>query len=160
MEERLQKSYKGSQKIVLADDDSDDRELFLEAANFVDPDITITMAKDGEELMDCLLIKKQRPDLIFLDLNMPRKNGKECLIEIRKDKIFKTIPIIIYTTSLNPQDVEETFNHGAEFFLRKPNTFEELKEMLNMVLTTAMGNANLRIREKFVLNGTVKKAHN
>mgnify|MGYP003579274684 CR=1 FL=1 len=76
-------THKRSYNIIVADDDSDDRELFEEAATFADPGITITLARDGEELMEHLLNRSLLPDMIFLDLNMPRKNGKECLTEIR-----------------------------------------------------------------------------
>src|SRR6478752_6042239 len=137
MEERLQENYKALKKVLLADDDSDDRELFREAAGFVDPNVNIITANDGEELMTNLTRDNMTmPDLIFLDLNMPKKNGKECLSEIRSNSILKGIPVIIYTTSLNPIDIEDTFNSGALYFFRKPNSFEELKEVLHQVFTT------------------------
>jgi DNA-binding response OmpR family regulator len=138
--------------IVLVDDDADDRILFIEAMDFVHPLANIFTKKDGEELMEHLSASSLEPDVIFLDLNMPRINGKECLKELRANKKYQTTPIIIFTTSLNPVDVQETFNEGATFFMRKPNSFEELKETLHNLLHSRIKTANERSREKFVIN--------
>jgi CheY-like chemotaxis protein len=138
--------------IILADDDSDDRDLFTEAVNFFDPTITVVTKRDGEQLMEFLENDPTKFDLIFLDLNMPRKNGKECLAEIKANGKLSNTPIIIYTTSLNPIDIEETFRMGANSFLRKPNSFEELKETLAIVL-----GGKLRIMEKTRDNFVVGK---
>jgi CheY-like chemotaxis protein len=150
MEERLKSTRKGPLNIVLADDDSDDRDLFQEAATFVEPSIKIIMTRDGEELMDVLTKGNTKPDLIFLDLNMPKKNGKECLIEIQEDISLNNIPVIIYTTSLNQLDIQETFEIGAKYFLRKPNSFEELKEILRRTLKIKFSEP--RTKDAFVLN--------
>ena len=143
---------KRSFSIIVADDDSDDRELFEEAATFADPGISITLAHDGEELMDQLLNRSLLPDMIFLDLNMPRKNGKECLTEIRAIDRLHGIPVIIYSTSLNPSDIEETFNQGARHFFRKPNSFEELKQILFKLLGKYRPVAEMQKWENFMLN--------
>jgi CheY-like chemotaxis protein len=124
------KSILGHTRIVLADDDADDRDLFNEAMEIINPIIKVEMVRDGQELMD-FLHQNVRPDLIFLDLNMPKKNGKECLTEIRIDAKLKDIPVIIYTTSLNPSDIEACSQGGATNFIRKPNSFEELKSILS-----------------------------
>lgn len=139
--------------ILLADDDSDDRELFEEAATIIDPNLRITMARDGEELMEVLLKGEKRPDLIFLDLNMPRKNGKECLAEISGNEELSNIPVIIYSTSINPTDIEDTYRNGAHFFFRKPNSFEQLKNILHQIIESGIENGAPRVREHFVLNG-------
>jgi CheY-like chemotaxis protein len=152
MEETWQTSTNTHPHIVLADDDSDDRELFEEAVTVVDPRIKISMAKDGEELME-LLKTNSTLDMIFLDLNMPKKNGKECLTEIMESNILKNIPVIIYTTSLNPDDIEETFNHGAHHFFRKPNSYEELKNILHKLLRDSRPHSQPRVKETFLLNG-------
>jgi CheY-like chemotaxis protein len=140
----FQQSHKS---ILLADDDADDRELFVEAVNFIDPNITVTLKSDGEELMDFLAANTVGFDLIFLDLNMPRKNGKECLSELTKSQ---QAPVIIYTTSLNPIDIEETFALGAACFLRKPNSFEELKATLAIVLKDESMKSE-KSKERFVI---------
>ncbi|HEY0743529.1 MAG TPA: response regulator [Chryseosolibacter sp.] len=146
MKERVQ-HYKN---IILVDDDSDDRALFTEAVNFVDPTINVITRSDGEHLMEFLENDPGMFELIFLDLNMPRKNGKECLTEIRANKKLSNIPVIVYTTSLNPVDIEETYNLGARFFLRKPSSFEELKETLAVVLDAKFAAAE-KTRDNFVV---------
>jgi CheY-like chemotaxis protein len=141
--------------VLLADDDSDDRELFKEAVRVVDQTVRVEVARDGDELMERL--KHNAPDLLFLDLNMPRKNGRECLRDIHKDKLLRTIPVIIYTTSLNPLDVEDTFKYGAVHFFRKPSSFEELKEILGRILHSEVLSRQ-PLKENFVLNGDIKFA--
>lgn len=137
--------------IVLVDDDSDDRDLFKEALSFIHPLAQVETRCDGEELMDGLATMSIVPDVIFLDLNMPRKNGKECLIELRASTEFRETPIVIYTTSLNPVDIHETYVHGATYFMRKPNSFEELKETLHNLLYSLLKTAE-RSKDKFVVN--------
>lgn len=116
--------------ILLADDDSDDRDLFKEAIGLVNPHVQVTIVRDGEELIEYLTNNLPGPDMIFLDLNMPRKNGKECLDEITNHTRWKEIPVVIYTTSINPKDVEDCARKGAFDFVRKPNSFEDLKIIL------------------------------
>jgi CheY-like chemotaxis protein len=151
----MESTLKKFTNIILVDDDCDDRDLFIEAVSSIHPFADIVSKKDGEELMDYLSSSSAMPDIIFLDLNMPRKNGKECLTELRANKKFRTTPIIIFTTSLNPVDVQETFNEGASFFMRKPNSFEELKETLHNLLYIHLKTVNERSRDKFVLTRTL-----
>jgi CheY-like chemotaxis protein len=142
------------QNVLLVDDDSDDRDLFTEAVSLVDPSISVEVKKDGEELMQYLSSTSQLPDVIFLDLNMPKKNGKECLIELRGDKQLSNIPVIIYTTSLNPIDIEDTFKQGAQFFFRKPNSFEEMKEILRKILLADISTDD-RNKDSFLIASNV-----
>lgn len=116
--------------ILLAEDDADDRELFVEALATVNPSAKVAVVEDGEQLIDHLRRTIEVPDCIFLDLNMPRKNGKECLIEIKGTERTENIPVIIYSTSLNTKDIDETFEGGASCFIRKPNSFKDLKGLL------------------------------
>lgn len=137
--------------VLLADDDPDDRDLFEEAAGVLNRDITMTMVKDGVQLMDTLLSQVPLPDMIFLDLNMPKKNGKECLQEISLHSRLQRVPIIIYTTSLNPIDIDDTYSSGAFRFFKKPNSFEELKEILNKAFD-AVKFGGSKSKDKFILN--------
>ena len=155
MTELLRDRFKN---IMLVDDDSDDRDLFFEAIAFVSPTAKVETKRDGEELMDHLSKTHSLPDVIFLDLNMPRKNGKECLAEIMADGRLNTIPVVIYTTSLNPTDIHETFNQGACRFFRKPNSVEDLKELLNILLMSDNIGLNERNRENYVLIRQLKFA--
>jgi len=121
--------------IFLAEDDIDDRILFEEALREVSLKTQLTIAKDGQHLIHIL---DQRvpppPDMIFIDLNMPRKNGFECLEEIKQTPKLKDIPIIIFSTSAQPEAVNKVYEQGANYFIRKPNTFHLLKKTLQKVL--------------------------
>lgn len=153
----MHESFQSCKNILLVDDDVDDRDLFAEALSILDPSIQLTTKRDGEEMMDHLGKDIAPLDIIFLDLNMPKKNGKECLLELRANEVYKDIPIVVYTTSLNPTDIEETYKHGANFFLRKPNSFEELKETLNGMLRSSHQMLTDRNRERFVIQGSLKQ---
>jgi CheY-like chemotaxis protein len=140
-------------RIILAEDDADDRQLFLEALFEVQPTITVATVENGEKLMTHLHENDLPPDCIFLDLNMPRKNGKECLLEIRKNPKTERIPVIIYSTSLNSRDVDETYRFGATCFVRKPYSFGELKDILTDNLTLMLVRPDHpRVRGNFVIN--------
>ena len=121
--------------ILLADDDDDDRLFFKDAIGEVKVKTVVNMVNDGVELMDYLNNADTRlPNLIFLDLNMPRKDGMECLKEIRSNHKLKDLSIAIYSTSALEKDIEETFVKGANIYIKKPNDFEELKSILDKVI--------------------------
>ena len=117
----------------LVDDDIDDVSLFQEMLTEVDPSIKFTHANDGQEALDQLLSKSTKPDLIFLDLNMPRMDGKQCLKLIKQAELLKEIPVIMYTTSSRSQDIEETMLHGAVCFITKPSSIRELESILTSI---------------------------
>lgn len=122
-------------RIALADDDFDDRQFFQEAIEEVPIRTMLQMFHDGQELMDHLNDQgTPLPDLIFLDLNMPVKNGMQCLKEIRANGRFDQISIAIYSTSSSEMDIEDTFVNGANIYLNKPNNFVKLQESLAKVL--------------------------
>ncbi len=121
--------------IMLADDDEDDRLFFKEAFEEVKIKYTISAFNDGEQLMEYLYQENNPlPDIIFLDLNMPRKSGIECLKEIRANERLKKISVAIYSTSSSEQDIEDTFVSGANVYIRKPNDFNMLKKILSDVV--------------------------
>lgn len=123
--------------ILLADDDEDDRLLFTEAFSELKIKTIVHTVNTGIQLMERLKMKNIRlPHLLFLDLNMPRKNGLECLKEIRSDKKLKGISIAIYSTSGTEKDMEETFRNGANVYITKPNDFNILKQILEKVVVT------------------------
>jgi len=140
--------------IILADDDDDDRLFFKDAIEEIKVKTVITMVKDGVELMDLLNEpEKKIPNLVFLDLNMPRKNGMECLNEIRRNHKLKDLSIAIYSTSGLEKDIEETFIKGANIYIKKPNDFEVLKNMLAKVITLNWQYHTSGLnRENFLLN--------
>jgi CheY-like chemotaxis protein len=123
--------YSEPLRILLADDDADDRLLFKEALSGLKIKTSVETVKDGVELMEFLAQKTEvLPQLIFLDLNMPKKNGFECLKEIKSIERYKDISIAIYSTSTSEHDINETFILGANVYLSKPGDFETLKALL------------------------------
>ncbi len=127
-----------SLKILLADDDENDRLLFKEALEELKINCIVHTVNNGIQLMDYLTKKDATlPHLIFLDLNMPRKNGLEYLKEIRSNEKFKEISIAIYSTSASKYDIDETFSNGANVYIKKPSDFNTLKQLLNKVVSTA-----------------------
>lgn len=123
--------------IALADDDEDDRLFFTEAFEELKIKSKVSTFKDGAELMDYLVQPNNKlPDLLFLDLNMPKKSGLECLEEIKANNRLNTMVIAIYSTSASEKDVENTFVQGANIYIKKPNDFEKLKKVLSEVVTT------------------------
>ncbi|MGF1635505.1 MAG: response regulator [Cyclobacteriaceae bacterium] len=139
--------------ILLADDDESDRLLFKEAFAEIKIQTVVNTVNDGTELMEWLNLNNNRsPDLLFLDLNMPCKNGVECLLEIKSDKRLKDIFIAIYSTSNNEKDIEETFCNGANVYITKPSRFEMLKQVLErVVLVTYQYRDQSLKRENFLL---------
>lgn len=121
-------------KLIIADDDHDDQILLKEALeDFENPPLT-QMVSDGCQLVRALE-KELLPDLVLMDLNMPNKNGIECLLEIRSNARFNKLPIIVLSTSKDPHDIEACFNSGANLFFSKPYTFKDLKTLVHSVLT-------------------------
>ena len=122
--------------VILADDDEDDRFLFLEAFGELKIRTKVDTFKDGVFLMDYLNGEDVViPQILFLDLNMPRKSGIECLKEIRENKDFRNMAIAIYSTSSSEEDIEDTFVCGANIYIQKPNDYKELKKILSNVVT-------------------------
>lgn len=119
--------------ILLADDDKDHAFLFERMIRKVDPSMTISHVKDGEELICFLHLNKV--DLLFLDLNMPCKNGYECLQEIRRDPSLKHLPIVVYSSSSHMSDIQKSFLHRADFYLVKPFNAEHFKTALKAILS-------------------------
>ncbi len=125
--------------ILLVDDDADDRDMFCEALHEVDDSVECIAAQDGAEALGILQAGLGTlPDWIFLDLNMPRLNGQQCLSEIKRTGTLLHIPVIIYTTSKQQQDIDETRKLGAAHFITKPNTFDGICRSIAGVLTAGV----------------------
>lgn len=122
--------------IILADDDQDDRLFFTDAFSELKISTKVQTFNDGVELMNYLNQENAiLPDVLFLDLNMPKKSGKECLNEIKENDKFKDIAVAIYSTSSSEEDIEDTFVRGANIYIKKPNDFNILKKVLSDVVT-------------------------
>jgi len=124
--------------ILLADDDEGDRLLFTDAFSELKITTVVKTVNDGVELMDQLKRNDVRlPHLLFLDLNMPPKNGLECLKEIKSIEKLQNIFVAIYSTSNNEKDIEDTFLNGANVYITKPADYKELKQVLEKAVKTA-----------------------
>lgn len=123
-------------RFVIVDDDIDDQELFMEAVGEIDSSIECSSFSDCEHALHQMKNGlTDLPDVIFLDLNMPRLNGKQCLAELKKHEKLKNIPVVIYSTSSEKRDIDETTRLGAAHFVTKPNRFEELCKVLSQVIS-------------------------
>jgi CheY-like chemotaxis protein len=120
--------------IFYADDDSDDRELFADALNEVDPRIKLVLAANGREIMELVANQKEVPDFIFLDINMPVMSGKECLTALRKMDRLKSVPIIMYTTTSNKEEFRNLELLGAADCVVKGISFKAIKDSLRSIL--------------------------
>lgn len=121
-------------QILVAEDDEDDKLLILKAFEKILPQENVYCVEDGEALINYLNrvgpyadeIKYPTPDIILLDLNMPKKDGIEALAEIKGNEKIKMIPVIIFTTSDNQLDIAITYKMGSSSYITKPETFEKL----------------------------------
>ncbi len=120
--------------LLIVDDDPDDVQLFSEAVSGINNSFRCLSASNGEEALQLLKEAIIKPDFIFLDLNMPRMNGKQCLVQLKTDSQFAYIPVIIYSTSKVKKDIEDTLRLGAVSFLTKPNKFDHLVKAISYVL--------------------------
>jgi CheY-like chemotaxis protein len=120
----------------IADDDLDDQELFIAALKEINSLCKCITATNGYEALKQLQeMKAPYPDFIFLDLNMPRLDGRQLLAAIKQMSELQDIPVIIYSTSADQRDIEETMQLGATHFLQKPNRFEDLRNALQDILS-------------------------
>jgi CheY-like chemotaxis protein len=125
-------------RILVTDDDIDDREFFADAVEDLNLGYPVEFCENGLALLDRLYDNNlAMPDIIFLDLNMPIMSGFEVLKQIREDVKFKNIPIIaIYSTSATEDGVKDTFGLGANAYVVKPISFNDLKKLLKKVIET------------------------
>jgi len=125
-------------KILLVEDNEGDIVLTLEALKEAKVSNDIQVVKDGEEALQYLrkegLFKKaETPDLILLDINLPKVDGKEVLAEIKKDKDLKIIPVVMLTTSDSEKDILESYQHHANCYITKPVDFEKFMHVVHMI---------------------------
>jgi CheY-like chemotaxis protein len=124
-----------TKKIVIADDDADDCLLFQDVLEDLNIKTDLVIIANGRQLLDYLFEKEDMPELIFLDMNMPLIDGMEALIEIRKCARLQNVPIVIFSTSSHNQIVIDVYKAGANLFIRKPDSFEKMRKILNDVFS-------------------------
>ena len=141
-----------TQHILVVDDDEDDRMFFEEVVKELPYLVHTTIARDGDEAIKTLLQLAALPDVIFLDLNMPLKNGLDCLNEIKQNQKIKSIPVIIFSTSSYPTMINQAYDAGAHLYIRKANNFLDFKKSIQYVLSINWKvNISRPPREEFVL---------
>ncbi len=139
--------------ILLADDDTDDCNFFKEALAKLNLSTNLKTVNDGEELMQLLTNETiDLPNLLFLDINMPRKNGFECLSEIKKNERLKDLPIVIFSTSNSRDNINHAFKIGANIYIRKPGNFAQLMQVIQHAIPIASDEIVSTSQLKYILN--------
>jgi CheY-like chemotaxis protein len=137
--------------IHIAEDDKDDFLMLKEAIEEVLPKFNIDHSKNGRELLESITTGLE-PDLIFLDLNMPIKNGIECLTEIRRILQLQLVPVIIYSTSSHFEDIDACYKNGCTLYMVKPTSFRDLVRQIKKVFfRIGLPKVQLADKETFVV---------
>lgn len=139
--------------LLLADDDIDDCEFFKDAIDEISKPLNLTILNNGVELMEFLSSHPtNQPNMIFLDLNMPRKSGMECIAEIKAIDTLSHIPIIIYSTSLDVSVMNSLYQMGAHHYIQKPAEFAKIKNVIQKTIALFENNLlPLRTRDTFII---------
>ncbi len=139
--------------IVLADDDMDDCNFFKDALETLPQTTKLITVHNGDELMNFLLENTERlPHVLFLDINMPCKNGFECLSEIKNNEKLKDLPVVMFSTSGSQDKISILFKNGADVYIRKPSNFAQLVQVIHHALPMAAENIFSNGKLKYVLN--------
>jgi len=139
--------------ILLADDDTDDCNFFKDALEALPMSTKLSIVHDGDELMNYLLEQTgPLPHVLFLDINMPRKNGFECLAEIKHDEKLKDLPVVMFSTSRSQEKINILFKTGADVYIHKPSSFAQLVQVIHHALPMAAENIFSNGKLKYILN--------
>lgn len=136
--------------IILAEDDIDDQNIFQIALQEIDSSVQTQFASNGRELLT--LLQSHKPDLLFLDLDMPYKNGLECLLEIRNDPNLEKIPVIVFSSTTRPSNIQTAYEMGANLFFIKPPIYSDYLSSIKAIFKL---NWDLpeEVREQYCVNG-------
>jgi len=121
-------------RILLIEDDADDIELLQEALKNHAIAFDMEVIKDGKKALDHFRSSSVAPEIIILDLNLPKVHGRELIVEIKTGQTFKHIPLLILTTSSAKEDVEYAYKNGADKYLIKPSTIEKIRETVSIIV--------------------------
>jgi CheY-like chemotaxis protein len=136
--------------IILAEDDIDDQNIFQIALQEVDPSIQTQFVSNGKELLH--LLQTNKPDLLFLDLDMPYKNGLECLMEMKNDPQLEKIPVIVFSSTTKPSNIQTAYEMGAHLFFIKPPIYSDYLSSIKAIFKLNWNNPNA-VREQYCVNG-------
>ncbi|MGV9004941.1 response regulator [Flavobacterium sp.] len=123
---------------MIIDDDEDDKFFFKEATEAMNTSCECLEASDGVDALKQLRKIEILPNFIFLDVNMPRMDGRECLTELKKDEKLKNIPVIMYSTSFSKESIEEFRILGSSHYLYKPTDMNKLPEQISLAIKKSM----------------------
>ena len=141
--------------ILLADDDLDDCNFFKHALEELPISAQFTTVHDGDQLMSYLdKHSEQLPNVVFLDINMPRKNGMECLSEIKRNPKLKDIPVVMFSTSNSWDTINLLFKSGSHVYIHKPSDFAQLKQVIQHALPIAAEKIYSKNPLKYILNAS------
>jgi CheY-like chemotaxis protein len=147
----MEANYPVFKNIWLADDDPDDCAIFREVLEQLVPAASLTIFSNGEQLIN-LLTPSNKPDILFLDINMPLKTGLECLVEIRAQRHFSRLPIIIFTSSVQTWDVTKSYGFGATLYYSKPHSFVKLVEDMDSLFKMNWNDPSIITDEHYINN--------
>lgn len=137
--------------LLLADDDDEDRDIFVTVMSEISDRVKVIQARNGKQVLDILNSAETLPDIIFLDLNMPLMGGADCLKALKANPRFKKIPVFIYSTSSTKEHVDETFLGGANLYIPKPESYTALRKMAQFVLGFNPSNYTRPKRDDFLI---------
>lgn len=140
--------------LLLADDDEEDCLMFQEALQEITVTAKFTKVHDGEKLVQWLTQTPDNlPDFLFLDLNMPLKNGHECLAEIKKSPQLQSLFVIIFSTTVDTLNIDKLYETGAHYYIQKPNSFTKLIRIIEQVLNFSEEERRIQpLKENFILS--------
>jgi CheY-like chemotaxis protein len=141
---------RGISNVILAEDDIDDQNIFQIALQEVSPQIQLDFVSNGKELLETL--KTHRPDILFLDLEMPYKNGLECLVEIRNDPKLEKIPVVVFSSTTKPSNIQTAYELGAHLFFIKPPVYNDYLVSIKTILALNWKDADA-VRNQYCVNG-------
>lgn len=147
----LIKDQQAIQSIVLADDDKDDHDFFKAALQEIAPIPRLHVVTDGTRLLE--LLQHYVPDLIFLDLDMPCKNGLECLREIRTSSTLHDLPVVVFSSTSRPANITTAYEMGGNLFFIKPSNFHDLVAAVRSILEMDWRDPNA-IKEKYLIENS------
>lgn len=127
-------------RVFLVDDDRDDRQFFAEAMEEIDHNVRLSLFSSGEEVLEDLLSGGDLPNMVFLDLYMPKMDGRECLTKIRSETRLDLVCVIMYSTLMDLDQIDALFGAGANRFLRKPSSYTALKNALEKTIGSVTNN--------------------
>lgn len=140
--------------IFLADDDDDDRDFFQDALMEINGDYNLITVNSGDKVIEYFRGKNPLPDFIFLDINMPVRNGLECLKCLKEMQLPGNVHVIMLSTSITEQDINASYKYGASVYIQKPGNFSELVQCLDYCLNDL---CNMHERSDFILNHKLSK---